>query len=151
MNISILIVDDERVQREMLGAYLKKKGHTVRLASSGAEALEIVRDATVDIVISDQKMPGMSGIELAGQLRTDHPNVSVVVLTAYGTIGDAVQAMRDGVEDYLRSRGPGGTRGRHRQIVEKRQLSARNEWLREQVRSSRATPGMGMCETPCRR
>ncbi len=143
MNISILIVDDERVQREMLGAYLKKKGHTVRLASSGAEALEIVRDATVDIVISDQKMPGMSGIELAGQLRTDHPNVSVVVLTAYGTIGDAVQAMRDGVEDYLTK--PVDLEELEvviAKIVEKRQLVRENEWLREQVRSSRATPGI---------
>ena len=101
MNATILIADDEAVQREMLGGYLEKKGFTVHLAASGREALAIIAETTVDILVSDQKMPGMSGIELAGEVRRNHPNVSVVIVTAFGSIDDAVSAMKSGVEDYV--------------------------------------------------
>ena len=143
MNASILIVDDERVQREMLGGYLKKKGHTIQLADSGDEALAIVDKTTVDIVITDQKMPGMSGIELAAMLHTEHPNVSTIVLTAFGTIGDAVRAMRDGVEEYLTK--PVDLEELDviiEKILDRRQLVRENEWLKEQVKSSVKVPGI---------
>jgi len=143
MKASILIVDDEKVQREMLGGYLKKKGHTVYLASSGEEALEIMRANSVDIVVTDQKMPGMTGIELAAKIHVEHPNLSTVVLTAYGSIGDAVRAMRDGVEDYLTK--PIDLDEMDviiERIMDKRQLVRENEWLKEQVRKTVKTPGI---------
>jgi DNA-binding NtrC family response regulator len=143
MKASILIVDDEKVQREMLGGYLQKKGHTIHLAPSGGDALEIVRANTVDIVITDQKMPGMSGVELAAKLHEEHPNLSTVVLTAYGTIGDAVKAMRDGVEDYLTK--PVDLEELDviiEKILDKRQLVRENEWLKEQVRKTVHVPGI---------
>ncbi len=144
MKASILIVDDEKVQREMLGGYLGKKGYSVHLAASGGDALEAVRNGTVDIVITDQKMPGMSGIELTARLREEHPNVSAVVLTAYGTIGDAVRAMREGgVEDYLTK--PVDLEELDiilERIIDRRQLVRENEWLKEQVRRTVKIPGI---------
>ncbi|MHB9028001.1 MAG: sigma-54-dependent transcriptional regulator [Candidatus Latescibacterota bacterium] len=143
MKVSILIVDDEKVQREMLGGYLQKKGHTVHLAASGGDALEIVRANTVDIVITDQKMPGMTGVELAAKLHEEHPNLSTVVITAFGTIGDAVRAMRDGVEDYLTK--PVDLEELDviiEKILDKRQLVRENEWLKEQVRKTVKVPGI---------
>lgn len=143
MNASILITDDEAVQREMLGGYLEKKGFTVHLAASGKEALSVIAEKTVDILISDQKMPGMSGIELAGEVRRNHPNVTVVIVTAFGSIDDAVSAMKSGVEDYVTK--PVNLEeldiliGR---ILEKRALVRENENLREQLRKKPDVPGI---------
>jgi len=141
MNTKILVVDDEKIQREMLGGYLEKKGNEVLLASSGPEAIEIINARTIDIMISDQKMPEMSGLELAGIVREEHPNISTVILTAFGSVDDAVQAMKNGVEDYITK--PVNldeldmiiTR-----IREKRQLVRENELLREQVRKAPDIP-----------
>jgi DNA-binding NtrC family response regulator len=101
MKIKVLVVDDEGVQREMLGGYLMKKGYEVTPVSSGKEALEVIGERTIDIMITDHKMPGMSGMELAALVNSQHPNISVIMLTAHGSIDDAVRAMKDGVEDYL--------------------------------------------------
>ena len=101
MKATLLIVDDEKNQREMLGRYLRKKGYEVHLASSGIEALNIIRENTIEIVITDQKMPEMNGLELAAKIKENHPNISIVIITAYGSIQDAVRAMKTNVEDYL--------------------------------------------------
>jgi DNA-binding NtrC family response regulator len=85
----------------MLGGYLVKQGYAVTPVASGQEALEVITGRTIDIMITDQKMPHMSGIELASRVCIEHPNVSVIMLTAHGSIDDAVRAMKDGVEDYL--------------------------------------------------
>jgi len=143
MNANILIVDDEKIQREMLGGYLGKKGYDVKLASSGAEALDIINKSTVDVMITDQKMPEMSGIELAGKVRKEHPNISIMILTAYGSIEDAVQAMKNGVEDYL-------TKPLNMEeldviltkILDKRQLVRENEWLKEQIQTNLHVSGI---------
>jgi DNA-binding NtrC family response regulator len=143
MKASILIVDDEEIQRELLGGYLKKKGHEVRVASSGEEALGVIGSNTVDVVVTDQKMPGMSGLLLAEKIRADHPNIAVIVLTAYGSIDDAVQAMKHGVEDYL-------TKPLNldeldvilARVLERRELIRENERLREQVTKAPHLPGI---------
>ncbi len=143
MKASILIVDDEKVQREMLGGYIRKKGHEVRLAASGEEALDTLLDTHVDIVITDQKMPGMTGIELAAKLYEECPTIATVVLTAFGTISDAVRAMRNGVEDYLTK--PVDLEELDviiDKILDKRQLIRENEWLKEQIGSTIKTPGI---------
>ena len=143
MKANILIVDDEDIQREMLGGYLEKKGYDVQLASSGSMALDIINTSTVDIMITDQKMPEMSGIELAAKVREEHPNISVLIMTAFGSVDDAVQAMKKGVEDYLTK--PINLEELELnlyRVLEKQQLVRENEWLKEQVRKAPDIKGL---------
>ncbi len=98
---TILLVDDEAGQREVLAGYLKKKRHTVLEASSAREALERVQREIVDIVFTDLKMPDKSGFELLKEIRALNPEITVVMMTAFGTIEGAVAAMREGAYDYL--------------------------------------------------
>ncbi len=101
MNACIVVVDDQKTQRDMLGRFLKKCGFTVHLAETAPAALAIVEKKTVDIVVSDQKMPGMSGLELAASIHALYPTVAVIIVTAFGSIDDAVTAMKEHVEDYI--------------------------------------------------
>ncbi len=99
--LRILVVDDEAAQRELIGGFLKKQGHEVLLAGSGAEALSRVAEARVDLLISDFKMPGMSGLELLRAVKAVNPEIPFLLVTAYGTVETAVQAMKEGAADYL--------------------------------------------------
>ncbi len=98
---SILIIDDEQSQREVLKGYLEKKNFRVITASSGIEGLEVVNKEQVDIVLSDYKMPDKTGIEVLEEVKRINPEISFVLMTAYGTIENAVKAMRLGAYDYL--------------------------------------------------
>lgn len=98
---SILIIDDEPSQREVLRGYLEKKNFRVITASSGIEGLEAVNKEQVDIVLSDYKMPDKTGIEVLEEVKRINPEISFVLMTAYGTIENAVKAMRLGAYDYL--------------------------------------------------
>ena len=98
---TILIVDDEQAQRLVLSGYLKQKSYNVLEASSGTEALKIAENNILDIVLSDFKMPDMTGIELLIKLKERNPETSVVIITAFGTIENAVKAMKEGAYDYL--------------------------------------------------
>ena len=97
----ILIVDDEAVQRESLGGFLVKQGYDVVLAADGPTALRIVHDAVVDVMLTDVRMPGMDGVELLSRARAANPLLEVIVMTAFGTIADAVEAMKRGAAGYL--------------------------------------------------
>jgi two-component system NtrC family response regulator len=99
--LRILVVDDESSQRELIGGFLRKQGHEVFLAGSGAEALARVRETRVDLVLSDFRMPGMSGIELLRAVKAVNPEIPFILVTAYGTVEAAVQAMQEGAADYL--------------------------------------------------
>ena len=98
---SILIVDDEDAQRSILKGYLEKKGYKIYSASSGTEGIKIVQDNLIDIVLSDYKMPDKTGLEVLESVKKINPEVSFVILTAYGTIENAVKAMRLGAFDYI--------------------------------------------------
>jgi DNA-binding NtrC family response regulator len=98
---SILIVDDDAPQRSVLAGYLKKRGHTVVEAGLADEAMKHLRRSASDIVFTDVRMPGTSGHELLKQICTAFPETTVVLMTAFGTIEGAVQAMRDGAYDFL--------------------------------------------------
>jgi DNA-binding NtrC family response regulator len=91
----ILVVDDEAAQRDILGGFLRKQGFDVQEAASAPEALARLREAAVDLMLTDVKMPGMSGLDLLREARALNPELPVVVLTAYGNVTDAVAAMRD--------------------------------------------------------
>lgn len=97
----ILIVDDEASQREVLFGYLKKKKFTVLQASSMDEAAAAVRNQHFDLVLTDFKMPGRTGFDLLQEVKRIDPETVVVLMTAFGTIEGAVDAMRAGAYDYL--------------------------------------------------
>jgi DNA-binding NtrC family response regulator len=97
----VLVVDDDASVRKVLGALLENAGWSTTRAASGAEALDLVRSADPDVVVSDLKMPGMDGLELLGHLRSAYPEIPVVLLTAHGSVDAAVEAMKRGAHDFL--------------------------------------------------
>ena len=100
-NIKILIVDDELIMRESLAGWLERDGHIVQTAASGEEALEKVRETHFDILLVDIKMEGISGLEVLRHVKESDPDVEVVMITAYGSIPSAIEAMKDGAFDYM--------------------------------------------------
>lgn len=100
-NYSILIIDDEETQRSILKGYLEKKGYKIYSASSGTEGIDLIRRNMIDIVLSDYKMPDKTGLEVLETVKEINPEISFVILTAYGTIENAVKAMRLGAFDYI--------------------------------------------------
>jgi DNA-binding NtrC family response regulator len=97
----ILIVDDEQQMQLAMEAVLARLGHAVLKCNNGSEALEILERSKVDLVISDMRMPVMTGDELLAKLHELHPRLPVVMITAYGTIHQAVEAMRNGAFDFI--------------------------------------------------
>ena len=90
---NILIVDDERSIRQLLEIFLKKEGFNVTSASSGTEGLAQVKTFEFDLIISDIKMAGMSGIQLLKELRTTGFNGQIILLTAFASAETAIQAL----------------------------------------------------------
>ncbi len=97
----ILVVDDEEGMREFLGILLQKEGYRVQTAQSGQEALVRLGKERFDLVITDLKMPKMSGIELLNRIKEKDPDVGVVLITAYASTETAVDAMKGGAFDYI--------------------------------------------------
>lgn len=97
----ILVVDDEQIVRESLYHWFKKSGHAVETAASGFEALEKLAQIPFEILFVDIKMPKMSGLELLEKVKEEYPDTFVIIITAYGSIESAVQAMKMGASDYL--------------------------------------------------
>jgi DNA-binding NtrC family response regulator len=101
MTGSILLVDDEKGQREILTAILRKEGYRIVSAPSAREALQYLKNDDFDIVLTDLKMQGMTGMDLLEQVLEDNPGQCIIIMTAHGTIDSAVEAMRKGAFDYL--------------------------------------------------
>lgn len=97
----IVLVEDEDVLRRYLSGTLQRLEHTVRAAETAEEGLRFIEDGEPDVVLTDFRLPGMSGYDLLKAVKETHPNISVVLLTAHGTVEDAVAAMRAGASDYL--------------------------------------------------
>lgn len=98
---SILVVDDEKSQREILEMILSGEGYDVTTASSGEAAMKFVADRHFDLVLTDLKMTGMSGLDLLKELTDFDKSIIVLLLTAHGTVDSAVDALRLGAFDYL--------------------------------------------------
>jgi DNA-binding response OmpR family regulator len=101
MKTNILIVDDEPVARQSLGDILQLEGYAVTAVASGEAAVEYLRNYAVDLMIVDLKMPGMSGLDLVQVANQLAPDAQIILLTAYGSMESAVEALRQRVHDYL--------------------------------------------------
>jgi DNA-binding NtrC family response regulator len=139
--MSILIVDDEQTIRETCSAVAEQCGMKATGVSTAEEALEILEHSAVDIVLTDLKLPQTNGVELLKQIHDGHPQVSVVVLTQYGTIESAVEVTRMGAVDYVTK--PfriEELRSRLERVARAVELQQENRLLREQLRTR---PGFG--------
>jgi len=97
----LLIVDDEGVVRESLTQWFESEGYQVMAASSGKDALAMLGREEADVALIDIKMPGMDGMELQGKLKEADPDLPVIVMTGYGSVETAVQALKRGAYDYV--------------------------------------------------
>jgi len=97
----ILVVDDEEAQRTLLAGFLEKKDYTVTTAASGKEAIDKNRTAGFDLAILDLKMPEIDGVETMAKMKEIDPETDFIILTGYGTVESAVEAMKLGAYDYL--------------------------------------------------
>jgi len=97
----ILVVDDESIVRESLRDWLESVDYKVLIADSGEEALRIIRQKKIKIMVADLIMPGMNGIELMKEARKLVPTISTVIITAHGSIQTAITAIREGAHDYI--------------------------------------------------
>ncbi len=141
----ILVVDDEPSARAPIAEFLREEGHEVRLAADGFKALGQLSGWVPDLLLSDLRMPGMDGISLMKKMRERVPSMATIVMTAHGTIENAVQAMHDGAEEYL-------TKPIHLgqlllvidRVLNHRQLQAETARLREQLRQGSPASSSGL-------
>ncbi|BCA80216.1 acetoacetate metabolism regulatory protein AtoC [Desulfuromonas sp. AOP6] len=97
----ILVVDDEESMREFLSIMLKREGYGVNVASDGAQALELLKENSYDLIISDIQMPRLSGFELLAQVMSRTPETAMIMVTAFSSTEQAVEAMKQGAYDYI--------------------------------------------------
>ena len=99
-NYKILVVDDEIEYQRVFSYILKKNGYTVQTCSSALQALEILAHTEINLVMTDLKMPDMDGVELVKQVKASHEDIDIMVITAFGSIESAVEAMKYGACGY---------------------------------------------------
>jgi len=99
--MKMMLVDDEERFLSTTQKLLSRKGYDVLTASSGTDALDILRTHNIHVVILDVKMPGMDGIETLNAIKRNYPLVEVIMLTGHGTIDSAVEGLKAGATDYL--------------------------------------------------
>jgi DNA-binding NtrC family response regulator len=97
----ILVIDDEKSILDLLSVVFEKEGYSVKTSLSATRAVELIGNEDFDIIISDIKMPKMSGMELLRYVRKNRPDIPIVMITAYGTIKQAVEALKEGAMDYI--------------------------------------------------
>ena len=101
MQNQILIVDDEPLIRRSLSEVINRAGYEAHVANDGYEALEAIRQEQFSVIITDMSMPKMNGLEMLQKVRTIVPDTAVVIITGYGTVDSAVEAMKCGARDYI--------------------------------------------------
>ena len=101
MEQTILVVDDEVSLRKVLAAMLRREGFGVLTASDGAEAKDLLCKTPIDLVLTDLRMPNVDGMQLLAHVLEEHSGIPVIMLTAHGTVDNAVGAMKLGAFDFL--------------------------------------------------
>ncbi len=130
-NFKILVVDDEEPLVRLVKRILQRDGLEIETAFSGEEALEVIERFAPDLVITDLRMPGMSGLELMEKARSSRPELDFILLTAYATVENAVQAMKQGAREYLIKplKDPDELRVAVNRVLERRALvEANSQW-----------------------
>ena len=138
----ILVADDEPGLREFVTDALELDSHTVVAAKDGREASKLLDERGFDLVITDLKMPGMTGIELLRKVRAEQPEVEVIVMTAHGTVDNAVEAMKLGAFEYLQKplSGPDELRLLAHRALERRGLRDRVDGAERRAGTDPAGP-----------
>ena len=132
----VLVVEDDPDIRKILELFLTEKAFRVKSAESATQALEMLAEEPIDLILSDVRMPGMSGLDLLRHLKERDPEIQLVLMSAYSSVKDAVEAIRLGAADYVEK--PIDFRRLERvlqTVLEKRQLQHRTRIL-EQDRKS---------------
>ncbi|PYS94533.1 MAG: hypothetical protein DMF50_12330, partial [Acidobacteria bacterium] len=132
---TLLVVEDDDAMRQFLHDELREAGHDVLSAASGAEALDQLAHGAVDVVVTDLMMPGMRGNELLRQVRAREPGTPVVIITAFGSIDSAVEAMKAGAYHYV------AKPFRIEQLLATLENALRERRLRQQIAGLRAALG----------
>jgi DNA-binding NtrC family response regulator len=128
-------VDDELIMRESLAGWLERDGHAVQTAASGEEALEKVKETQFDIFLVDIKMEGISGLDVLRSVKDSDPDADVVMITAYGSIPSAIEAMKDGAYDYmLKPFDPNELGVLIEKIIQHQEQTRENIYLKEQYK-----------------
>ena len=134
---TLLIADDEPNIRRVLEALFAKEGYNVLTAENGRKAMEFATSQQIDVLISDLIMPDINGVELLQKVKQLHPHCSAVIVTAYGSIKSAVEAMRLGAFNYLtKPFDIDEVRMIIKKALEHRELLGENQELRQQIKSS---------------
>jgi DNA-binding NtrC family response regulator len=134
-SVNIMVVDDEEIVRDSLGAWLEEDGYHVESVESGKKALELLPSKDWDLMLVDLKMPGMDGIQLMDEVRKTHPDMLVIIMTAYATVDTAVKAMKKGAYDYfVKPFNPDDISLTIRKIVEHHKLVQENLFLRKELK-----------------
>ena len=141
MSTKILIVDDKQMMRDSVGGTLQRAGYQIVAASDGSAALTLLARHRPAAVVTDFKMPEMDGLELLGRLRAADDQLPVLIMTAYGTVDAAVQAMKQGAFDFIQKPFEGEQLVMAvRRAVEHRRLVQENAALRSNVQNYEASP-----------
>ncbi|MGO9951734.1 MAG: sigma-54-dependent transcriptional regulator, partial [Dissulfurispiraceae bacterium] len=101
MAFKILVAEDEEITLKHLVAILKGEGYETSGTLNGQDALRMIEGEYFDLLITDIKMPGMGGLELLSIVKSKYPEIEVIIITGFGTIGSAVEAIKNGAIDYL--------------------------------------------------
>ena len=100
-NCRILFVDDDQDILTMVNQYLEMQGYDITTVNSGMKALDLIKDQEIDVVFTDYKMPEFNGLELLAAIKQYKPEIEVIIVTGYGSMESAIQAMKFGSYDYL--------------------------------------------------
>jgi DNA-binding NtrC family response regulator len=139
---SVLVVDDEPLIRETLAEYLGQEGLDVSTCASAEEALQLAAGRRFDVVLCDVQLPGMDGLELLERIQRISPETFVLLITAYATVENAVEAFQRGAHDYLMK--PillDEVLGKVRRLLAHRALYRENQWLHRELNLGRTTEG----------
>ena len=133
--VQILVIDDEQIMRDGCSRILSKNGWSVLTAENGKKGLEEIQchPESIDVILLDLMMPGMSGMEVLDQVRTIDPNLLVIVITGYATVESAVEAMKKGAYDFIpKPFTPDQLRIVVKRALERRSLQKEAEFLRKE-------------------
>lgn len=143
MAVTVLIVDDEGTTRDLCRDVVAESGHRTRTASNTEQAIDILEQSPVDILITDMRVPELGGLELLKRVRESYPQTAVIVLTQYGTIEGAVEATRLGAVDYVtKPFHVPELRSKLDRVVRLLEVDQENRVLREQLRTRPGFAGL---------